>query len=183
MELTENRKAISRKAAVKKDNKTIADAAIINQALEYRKAGLTWRQISEQTGLPTKMIWDKVHKYLKELVTEPTNEMRQLHYERYNFMLSRLWPAVINGDIPATNTAMNVMGKIEKLYGLEAPVKSESVNVNIDPSKMVIGGTEDQYVNGMVEMAAQIDPALLAKIPPHLRGNVVDVSEIPVDTP
>lgn len=168
----------SKKSAMAREQKLIADSKIISQAVELRKAGLNWQQISEQLNIPQKTVWEKVHKYLNKIVAEPTDEMRQLHYERYNFMLSRLWPGVINGNTNAVNSAMNVMGKIEKLYGLEAPVRSESVNINIDPSKMVIGGSEAEYVSGMVGMASQIDPALLAKIPPHLRKEIVDVEEI-----
>ena len=171
------RKKVTRKTAVRKEKALVADGKIITNALEFRKAGLTWQEISDQVGIPVPTLWKKVHKYLDSLPEEPAKEMRKLHYERYNFILSRLWPAVISGDTSSVNQAVNVMGRIERLYGLEAPTRSESVNVNVDPSKLVIGGTEDDYINGMAGMAAQIDPALLAKIPPHLRDNVIDTKE------
>ena len=166
-----------RRKKVAQEQQRLEKAAQMSKILEMRKAGMTYERIGSEMGMSQQNVHGLVMTYLKQMQAEPRDELRTLHFERYNFMLSRLWPAVINGDVSAIRTSLDVMGKVEKLYALEAPVRTENVNVNIDPTKMQIGGGEEEYVKGMAEMAATITPELLARVPPHLR-EIIEVKEV-----
>lgn len=106
------------------------------QALELRKAGVTYARIAEQLGYRSPSGAHKaVELALKSVLSEPAEEVRQLELERLDSMLLALWPQVRNGNHGAIDRALRVMERRARLLGLDAPVKQD---IKAELSKVVI---------------------------------------------
>lgn len=122
------------------------------QALELRKAGASYEKIAETLGYKSASgAWGAVNRALTDMVAEPTEALRLVHYERLNHILVMLWPRVQKGELAAMDRAVGVMDRIARLYGIDAPtqtVTTESREV------IVIDGTRDDYIAGLRAMKA-----------------------------
>jgi len=96
------------------------------QALEYRKAGLSYAMIAERLGYKTA---DGAHKAvgtaLRKTLQEPADDLRRLEVERLDRMLSAIWPQVVQGNQGGIDRALRIMERRAKLLGLDAPTKTD----------------------------------------------------------
>jgi hypothetical protein len=53
------------------------------------------------------------------------NEMRELHRQRLEVALTAIWPDVVKGDLEAIKVMLKILERDAKLYGIDAPVKTE----------------------------------------------------------
>lgn len=121
------------------------------QALEYRKAGMTYAQIAEQIGYSNASAARKaVIAAFGEVVQEPVADLKNLQVERLNHMLLTLWGKVSAGDEAAINTSLRIMDKMDALMGTDA---ARQVEVRQDSAVLVIEGNQDDYVAAMRRMA------------------------------
>lgn len=94
------------------------------QALELRKAGLTYPQIAERLGYNSKeAAYQAVKAALKRLATETANsagELRTLENERLDTLHQVAWAqATENYDLAAVDRAVRISERRAKLYGLD----------------------------------------------------------------
>jgi len=92
------------------------------RALEHRKAGASYEQISRALGCSKNAAWKAVKRGLANLseeCAEKAKEVRQIETLR----LDRLWAGVfedaVNGDPRAINTALRIMERRARLWGLD----------------------------------------------------------------
>jgi hypothetical protein len=106
--------------------KRIATAEKQRQALELRKAGVTYAVIAERLGWKTA---DGAHKAvmtaLRKTLQEPADAVRKLELERLDSMLLALATQVKNGNQGAIDRALRIMDMRAKLLGTYAPVRQD----------------------------------------------------------
>ena len=98
------------------------------QALEYRKAGMTYAKIGAALGITEQGAYKAVMRALDKLnakIIEDAAPVRRLECERLDRMLEAVWGSVIQGDSVAANLALKIMERRAKLAGLDMPVKED----------------------------------------------------------
>ncbi len=99
------------------------------QALELRKAGVSYSRVAEVLGYASASGAHKaVSSALKKTLQEPAAELRTLEIERLDAMLSAIWASVKQGQYGAQDRALKIMERRAKLLGLDAPVKIAPVD-------------------------------------------------------
>jgi hypothetical protein len=119
------------------------------QALELRKAGASYEVIAKQLGYADSSgAYKSVQRSMKTIIAEPTDELRQVEYERLNQILLILWERVQQGELGAIDRALSVMDRISKMYGLEAPKQTE-IKQQITQGVMIVDGSKEEYLQAI----------------------------------
>jgi len=119
------------------------------QALELRKAGASYEVIAKQLGYADSSgAYKSVQRSMKTIIAEPTDELRQVEYERLNQILLILWERVQQGELGAIDRALSVMDRISKIYGLEAPKQTE-IKQQITQGVMIVDGSKEEYLQAI----------------------------------
>jgi len=96
------------------------------QALELRKAGMTFQDIADKLGYADhKGAHKAVMTALRKTIQEPADELRKLELERLDVMLKSLWPFVLKGSPRHVEQALKVMDRRASYLGLDAPKQVE----------------------------------------------------------
>jgi hypothetical protein len=122
-----------------------------------RKAGATFQQIAD-SGLfaDRAAAYNAVKRRLDSTITELGDDLRKVMNERFDTALLAIWPDVQRGDIAAINTMLRIEGQRAKLYGIEAPTRTEVTGdlavftISIDRATseggLIGSGDPDQYI-------------------------------------
>lgn len=108
------------------DPKRVAALERRLRALDLRKAGLTYQQIAKTMNLTRREANSLVTQALRELwdkSVDVTDELRQLELARYETITLKLWPRVLEGQIPAIETFLRVSKARREMMGLDVPVQ------------------------------------------------------------
>lgn len=103
------------------------------KAVELRKAGASLKTIAGELGVTFQAVSKMIHKELAELAaaTEKDAEtLRQIEVERLDAMLLGLWNRARHGHEGAVDRVLRIMQRRAALLGLDAPTKSETLNIN-----------------------------------------------------
>ena len=104
------------------------------QALELRRAGVSYRQIADHLGYAGPSGAHRaVASALKETLQEPADALRDLEAQRLDALQRALWPAASAGDVPAVRAMLSVMERRAKLLGLDSPQRNELSGPNGTP--------------------------------------------------
>ena len=96
------------------------------QALELRKAGISYARIAEALGFNSpQAAWKAVNCALKKTVQEPADELRTLEVERLDAAAAAIYPSVKQGQYGAIDRWIKIMERRAKLLGLDAPTKTD----------------------------------------------------------
>ena len=141
----------------KTSSKQIALREKDRQALELRKAGASYDLIAKQLGYADSSgAYKSVKRSMSSIISEPSEELRTVEYERLNQILLVLWERVQQGELGAIDRALSIMDRISKMYGLDAPSRSESTSV-IQQGVMIVDGTKDEYLSAIRQQIDQAD--------------------------
>lgn len=91
-------------------------------ALQMRKAGMTYDKIGEKLGMSRSGAYDLVRRGLDDLnksCREEAEILRRLEDERLNTVWEVLWPKVLDGDLRSIDRALRVMERRARLWGLD----------------------------------------------------------------
>lgn len=91
------------------------------EALEYRKAGVSYRDIAAAMHISVSTAHQYVADALQEITREPAEQVLTLELDRYDQLLMGIFTAAASGDTFAIDRALAIMARIEKLHGVEAP--------------------------------------------------------------
>jgi len=144
----------------------------VRRATALKLAGASYEQIAENLGYASADSARKaVNNAIKKSLQENANELRRIHYGRLEHMLMLVWPQVNQGDNTAFHSALAVMDRMERLYGLNA---AEKIEVTTGPHEtvMVADGSKDAYIAAMRE-AIEAEDVVEAEV----------VEEAPLDEP
>ena len=96
------------------------------QALELRKAGVSYVMIAEKLGYRGPSgAHAAVASGLKRTLQEPADELRKLEVERLDSMLLAINAQVKQGNHGAIDRALRIMERRAKLLGLDAPTRQD----------------------------------------------------------
>ena len=108
-----------------------------HQALELRKAGLTYEKIAEALGIAKSYAHEIIMKGLesiKEDIKTDATTLVALEVERLDALLRSLWA---NKDNPRhADTILKIMERKAKLQGLDAPTRIEQSGVGGNPIQL-----------------------------------------------
>jgi hypothetical protein len=90
-----------------------------HQALELRKAGLSYRVIGEQIGTTPQGAQDAVERAIRRVLRDPADAVLQLELERLDAMFTPMYRRAREGDVGALHGALAVMGRRAKLLGMD----------------------------------------------------------------
>ena len=116
-------------------NKNAPDVISIDPALfekerlvvQYRQGGATFEQIAMKLGYADHSGARQAFKRAMERMRDDAlnAEMRELHRQRLEVALTAIWPDVVKGDLEAIKVMLKILERDAKLYGIDAPVKTE----------------------------------------------------------
>ncbi|MDT0377241.1 hypothetical protein RM572_00425 [Streptomyces sp. DSM 42041] len=105
------------------------------QAIAMRLAGVEWATIADRLGYSSKgAAHTDVTRALRQSTSElagQVEEMRTLQQLRTDRLLAAVWAKAIKGDLKAVETALKLMERHAKLYGLDAPSR-----VSVDAERL-----------------------------------------------
>ena len=96
------------------------------EALDLRKSGATYAEISDQLELSEATAWRRVQSSLKaiaKLTAKEAEVVKTLELARYDFYLRSLDPKIREGDEKAIRVAVVVSERRARLLGLDEPSK------------------------------------------------------------
>lgn len=98
------------------------------EACAMRKAGATYQQIADKTGLSRRGAYKCVTRSMERAIahaTEDIDVVRRLDLERLDAMLLGVWGAASRGDLKAVDVVLRIMKRRADLLGEDAPTKLE----------------------------------------------------------
>jgi hypothetical protein len=109
------------------------------QALDLRKAGMTFRQIGEHMGVTEGRAHQIVTRELARLNAkrqEAAEAVTRLELERLDSLLAAVWGKAEKGDLAAVDRVLSILARRAKLLGLDAEKAGagtvQNVNVNVE---------------------------------------------------
>lgn len=100
----------------------------MNQALDYRTSGMTYRQIAHTMHVDVKTAHSYVRDALKEITRENAENVLDLELKRYDHLLAATYQNALEGDLHALDRVLNIMGRIERLHGIESPKNTDGAS-------------------------------------------------------
>jgi len=122
----------------------VEDAEKTRQALELRKAGLTYEAIASRLGYANRSgAFKSVERGLRSILREPADDLRTLELERLDTVQVGLWQKARTGDVQSIDRLLRIMERRAKLLGLDAPdtssVKLEGAIELQDAEQRILG--------------------------------------------
>lgn len=117
--------AIPRSAADPKGAHRLKARERALQALDLRKAGMSYSQIGKVIGMTKMGVSRAVSEILRTTAQEPADEVRQLEVERLDTLLRGVWPKAVAGDVHSVDRVLKIIERRSAILGLDAPVKNE----------------------------------------------------------
>lgn len=101
------------------------------QVVHLRRQGISFRVIAAQLGISVDGAYHAFHAAMAERSADPVEvaELRELENERLDAMLAGVWRKAVSGDTTAIYAAVRISERRSKLWGLDAPVKTQIEDV------------------------------------------------------
>jgi len=108
------------------------------QALELRKAGMSYDDIAKRLGWASKSgAHHAVRRSLDRTIQEPANELREVENARLDALFMAMFPRALTGNEKAVDRCVRIMERRAKLLGLDRPdvvdVKTNGESLNKVP--------------------------------------------------
>ena len=158
----------------------LAAAERQRQALELRKAGVSFDLIAQQLGYSNRQgAHFAVESALQKTLQKPGDDLRQLDIERLDSLLFAVWPDARRGSLDHIDAALKILTRRAKLLGLDAPVKTELTGPDggpIELAAVMLTQKLQRIVDAEVSMPLGDGKALDgfrldASVPPAIGGN------------
>ena len=123
------------------------------QALELRKAGVTFEQIAVSVGFRSKQAaHDSVRRALADIPKLPAMELRTLDAERLDALEFAVWRTALAGDLGAIDRVLRILQQRARLLGLEISVPTV---IQVDGNVNVAVSHREAMVNTVATLAAR----------------------------
>lgn len=97
------------------------------RALDYRRKGHTYEEISRYMGLGGPGVaYRIIQRAMSKAIVENADEVRAVELDRLDGFLTRLQEKIERGDTKAIDTALRIMDRRAKMLGLDAPTKVQA---------------------------------------------------------
>jgi hypothetical protein len=125
------------------------------QALELRKAGMTYQGIADQLGYRSVSgAYDAIRNAMRATLQEPADELRALEAARLDDLWRGIWLDARKGNVAKIDRALKIMARRAALLGLDAPIKTEDVTDRRKEAEAIaaeIGKADDAAVVAQIE--------------------------------
>ena len=114
-------------------------------ALRYRQAGMSYRAIGRALGVSHVTAWQDVSAVIKRLNEDNLEEgakVKAMELSRLDDALRAIYPAVLEGDLPAIDRMVKIMERRARYEGLDAPVKQAIEHSTPEPINFVLNKVE-----------------------------------------
>ena len=120
------------------------------QALELRKAGVSYDEIARRLGWRARGgAHHAVKRALVRTMQEPADDIRKLEAERLDALLLATWAQAQHGNLGAVDRCLNIAVRRAKLLGLDmatlVDVKSDGKGINDIPDDKRLAGIMALY--------------------------------------
>jgi hypothetical protein len=96
------------------------------QALQLRRTGMLWDDIAEAVGYKSRSgAYQAVRRFMKEYPREDAESLRDMEADRLDEAQQALWPAVLRGEIRATEVWVKLSERRSRLLGTDKPERKE----------------------------------------------------------
>jgi hypothetical protein len=128
------------------------------QVIAYRQAGATFDQIAQRLGYSNESGARAAFRRAMERVRDDAinSEMRDLHRQRLEIALKAIWPQILQGDFEAIKLMLKILERDAKLFGIDAPIKTEVEVTSYDGD--LLRQRTREIVQAIREVAGQEDP-------------------------
>lgn len=106
------------------DPKIVTDAKSY-AAVRMRQDGTEYREIAAFLNVSIGWAWKLVDRAMRKTIADSVDTIRAVHLRRLDAMLAGVMDRATAGDTFAITAAIQIMGKIEALMGIEPPKKVE----------------------------------------------------------
>lgn len=122
-------------------------------AVELRKMGVSFQVIADTVGYNSEREASRqVRIAMDRLEQEPVRELHKMQIERLNALLMVAWPQARQGSLPAMQTALAIMARIDALSGTES-AKQVQVTSTSNTNIISVTASEDEFIAGMKRLA------------------------------
>jgi hypothetical protein len=101
------------------------------EALEYRRAGHSYRAIADQMGMSFARIREMVVQAMAEITAEPAEAVRTMEIARCDELMSAIYADAIAGDLPSINMVLRIQERRARLFGLDKLTVQHTAPVEI----------------------------------------------------
>ena len=115
--------------ATRTGQKAIETEQRLARVLALRMNGWNLREIGEQEGVTAQRIHQLILLALTRLVSEASEEIRQLELARLDDLQIGVWERALNGDVAAIDRVLAIMVRRARLLGLDPPPVTVGVGV------------------------------------------------------
>lgn len=125
------------------------------QALELRKAGMTYQVIADKLGYRNRNgAWKSIKSALRDIPAEAAHEVKAIELERLDTLLKSIWSGALSGSLGAVDRAIRIMERRARLLGLDA---TPQVDVHHDWREAARAqGLTDADIEAATEQAATL---------------------------
>lgn len=153
---------VSRVSAGRASTAKVAPGDRAYEAHQRRLSGMSWHDVAAEVGyLDGRVANTAVSTYLQKVAVEMAPELRrealQREVDRLDALQHGCWHQAVKGDLGAGNLVLKIIGQRSKLLGLDRP----DITLN-EQRTILISGTEEEYMAGLMAIAAERDPAHFA---------------------
>jgi Homeodomain-like domain-containing protein len=138
------------------------------RALALRCAGLSYRKIARTLGCSLRTAYGDVQAELVQVVEAKAGlaeKVFDIEDERYHQLLFSLWQRAISGNDAATGRVLQILDRIDRLYGLDI-IPSVEARKNAPPPGLLSPLADQGYLTLPVQMTSG---ALAERVESHRR--------------
>ena len=134
------------------------------RAMALKLAGASYAAIAQQMGYYDASAARKaVVRGMKASLQENSQELRRIHYGRLEHMLMLVWADVNARDLPSMGMALQIMDRMERLYGLNA---AEKLEVSAGTETVILAdGDKASYIAALEEAGKQLSSGIGSSVP------------------
>jgi len=97
------------------------------QALDLRKAGISYEMIAQRLGYSNRTAaFRAVQTLLEKSEKEASTDLREMELRRLDDLFLSIYKKAREGDLPAIDRCLKIMERRAKMSGLDAPEKTQS---------------------------------------------------------
>lgn len=143
------------------------------QALELRKAGVSFEEIARTLGYAgPSSSYRAIMSALKRTLQEPADEVRKLELVRLDRAQRVAWERMLQGDLEALAKVIKVMERRARLLGLDMPTKvastdsqGEDLALTVERELYLLSDEQAQAAIDFLRRMRQSVPAPAAALP------------------
>ena len=131
------------------------------RAMALKLAGASYGAIAQQLGYNDASAARKaVQRGMKASLQENAGELKRIHYGRLEHMLMLVWADVNQKDLASMSTALSIMDRMERLFGLNA---AERLEVSTGRETVILAdGDKESYINALREAGKQLSSGVVS---------------------